>query len=174
MVGTLTTSRDVFLSGTTAMDVNKTAGIKDLLNSANVTYGGTLAVSNLSGTLAAGDTFKLFSATSYLGSFAALSPTQPGLGLKWDTSQLNSTGTLGVSALPRPGINNFLLSNGNAILMGTNGTAGYSYRVLTTTDLTVPINQWLPSSTNQFDASGNFATTNTVTTPQQFFLIQAL
>ena len=45
--------------------------------------------------LAAGDTFKLFNAATYVGSFATITPS-PGPGLIWDASQLAVNGTLSV------------------------------------------------------------------------------
>ena len=63
----------------------------------SVSYGGTLALTNLSGTLAAGDAFKLFDATSYSGSFANIVPASPGTDLVWNTNTLASDGMLRVS-----------------------------------------------------------------------------
>jgi len=54
--------------------------------------------------LAAGDTFKLFNAAAYAGSFALITPG-PGSGLIWDVSQLAVNGTLKVRALPSTGTN---------------------------------------------------------------------
>ncbi|HEV2696147.1 MAG TPA: autotransporter-associated beta strand repeat-containing protein [Verrucomicrobiae bacterium] len=98
-IGTLTVNSSLSLAAgsTTAVDVNKTAGTKDLVTGVStLTYGGTLVVNNLAGTLASGDSFKLFNATTYSGSFSAISPTTPGAGLTWDVSQLAVSGTLGV------------------------------------------------------------------------------
>lgn len=99
-IGTFTISGPLtFLPGSTNfMKINKTAATKDLLTGmSQVTYGGTLIVSNLSGTLANGDSFKLFNAASYNGSFSAILPATPGLGLSWNTSQLAVSGTLSVA-----------------------------------------------------------------------------
>jgi hypothetical protein len=77
------------------MRLNKSGATNDVLSVAGtVTYGGTLSLTNLSGALAATDTFKLFSAGSYAGSFARLSPTVPGTGLLWDTNTLTADGIL--------------------------------------------------------------------------------
>ena len=56
------------------MEVDRTAGTTDLLRATNtvpttITYGGTLRVATLAGTIAAGNTFKMFSASNYVGSF---------------------------------------------------------------------------------------------------------
>src|SRR5262249_16871383 len=131
-IGTLiaTNGTITFQAGSTAlMELNRTnATTSDLLRgSTNITYAGTLSLVNIGPPLQAGDSFKLFSATNYLASFSSLTPTQPGLGLKWDTSQMNASGTNGgtvkVVALPRPGITNTVLSGSSIVMGGTNGTA---------------------------------------------------
>ena len=53
-----------------------------------------LVLTNLDGTLGTNDTFKLFSATSYSGAFAGVSPAQPRPGLAWNTNTLPMDGTL--------------------------------------------------------------------------------
>jgi autotransporter-associated beta strand protein len=65
--------------------------------------GGTLIVTNIGATaLAAGDSFKLFNAGSYNGSFAnvILPPLPAGLG--WNTNSLNTSGTLSVVIIAKP------------------------------------------------------------------------
>jgi autotransporter-associated beta strand protein len=99
--GTLTVSSNVTINsgGTNVMKLNKTGATNDVLSvSGTLTYGGTLSLTNLSGTLAAGNSFKLFSAGTYSGSFAHVLPATPGAGLGWGTSTLNTDGTLRVVA----------------------------------------------------------------------------
>jgi len=62
---------------------------------------------------------------------------------------------------------------GKLVLSGTNGVAGYSYGVLSTTNLKPPV-VWSPLVTNGFDGSGNFRYTNTMpaTTNLWFLRIQ--
>jgi autotransporter-associated beta strand protein len=81
----------------TSVEISKAAGTNDqIVGAITLAYGGTLEVSNLSGTLANGDTFQLFVASAYTGAFAAISPVIPGPGLLWTTNALGTTGTLGV------------------------------------------------------------------------------
>lgn len=83
-IGTLTVTGNLTLNGSTSVDINKTAGTKDLVTGiGTATYGGTLNVNNLAGTLAGGDSFTLFSATTHSGTFASFSPATPGAGLTW-------------------------------------------------------------------------------------------
>ncbi len=96
-IGTLTISNSLSLSGVTLMELNAAAGTSDLVRGlTSVAYGGTLTLSNLGGTITASNTFRLFSANSYGGAFAALTPASPGLGLAWNTNTLTTDGTLRV------------------------------------------------------------------------------
>ena len=63
-LGILTVTSAATLGGTNVMKINKTSGTNDVLSvGGTLTLGGTLNVVNLSGTLAAGDSFKLFNAS---------------------------------------------------------------------------------------------------------------
>jgi len=168
-------------SSTMVMEVNRVGSptSDQLRGDTSIAYGGTLVISNLGPMLVAGDSFKLFTATNYSGSFSSIVPAQPGLGLRWDTNQLNtpgiiSGGTLNIALLPQPGVTNAFISSGNITIAGTNGTAGFSYRVLGSTDVAAPISNWTILKTNLFDAGGNFQFTSGTTNLQQFFRIQAL
>jgi autotransporter-associated beta strand protein len=97
--GALTINNNLALApgSFTSMKLNKAAATNDIITGANtLTYGGTLVVSNLSGTLVAGNVFPLFSAAGYTGTFAGISPATPGSGLAWDTSTLAVDGKLRV------------------------------------------------------------------------------
>jgi len=78
------------------MDLDPANGTNDVLKSglSTITYGGTLNLVNLSSPLTNGSSFKLFSASSYLGSFATITPATPGAGQAWNISALNTTGTI--------------------------------------------------------------------------------
>lgn len=100
-IGTLTVHGTLNLDAgsVTEVEMNRTAGTFDqVVGMISVTYGGTLTVSNLAGSFAAGDAFKLFGAGTYGGAFAAINPATPGPGLKWDTSALASDGTLRIAS----------------------------------------------------------------------------
>jgi fibronectin-binding autotransporter adhesin len=100
-VGILTVRGNVTLSGTNLMEIDRTANTNDLLRATSttattITYGGTLRIATLAGTITSGNTFKLFSASNYLGAFNALVPATPGAGLGWNTNTLTTDGTLRV------------------------------------------------------------------------------
>ena len=98
-IGTLTISNTLTLAGGAVMHLNKTAGSSDKVQgSSAVTYGGTLNVTNISGTLAAADTFTLFTATSYAGSFTGINLPVLNAGLAWDFSSLPTNGVVKVVA----------------------------------------------------------------------------
>jgi hypothetical protein len=63
---------------------------------------------------------------------------------------------------------------GQLVLSGTNNSgAGGTYHVLASTNLTVPLTNWVVLTNGSFDASGNFSSTNAVgTNNQQFYILQ--
>jgi len=98
-IGTLTVNNSVTLNAgsTTRIEINKTSGTKDLLDASGaLTYGGTLVVTNLSGTLANGDSFKIFDGGTYSGSFSVLSLPSLAPDLMWYTEPLTTSGTISV------------------------------------------------------------------------------
>ena len=94
-IGALTISNSLTLSGRTVMELNATARTNDVVRGlTTVTYGGTLTLSNLSGTITASNAFKLFNANTYRGVFGTLMPATPAPGLAWNTNTLATDGTL--------------------------------------------------------------------------------
>ena len=94
-IGTLTINNTAILSGTTWLKINKSANpSNDVLTASTLTYGGTLAVTNLGGALALGDSFTLFTFGRQSGSFTAASLPPLGSGLAWNWNA--ASGTLSV------------------------------------------------------------------------------
>jgi hypothetical protein len=64
--------------------------------------------------------------------------------------------------------------DGSFILSGTGGGANGTYYVLTSSNLLIPLTNWMYIATNQFDGSGNFIFTNAAPTnaPQWFYILQ--
>ena len=142
-----------------------------------MTYGGTLTLTNISGTpLAAGNSFKLFNAAAYSGAFTSVVPATPGVGLAWNTNNLAVNGTLSVvSTASSPTITGITVNGGVLTITGINGAAGGQYVLLESTNLTTPLIQWVPVLTNNFDESGNlYLSTNIINlqNPQAFYLLQ--
>jgi alpha-galactosidase len=170
--GAIAATNAVALNGTTVIKLDGSGVNDEVTAGAGITYGGTLSLVNIGGSpLAAGNSFQIFSAASYTGSFASITPPSPGPGLAWGTSQLN-IGVLNV--VPLPIINSVAESAGNLIFSGTNGTTGATYYVLTATTLLTPLTNWVTLSTNTFNAGGNFSVTNALNpgASQQFYCIK--
>jgi autotransporter-associated beta strand protein len=175
-IGAISATGDITLAGTTTIKLNG-PGVADSVQSSGVgiTYGGTLNLVNINATpLAAGDSFQIFTANSYSGSFASITPATPGSSLAWDTTQLGSGLLNVIAAPPQPVVTSVILSSGSLVFSGTNGPANRNYVVLTSINVSVPLAAWTPLVTNSFDASGVFHVTNAINAaiPHQFYLLK--
>jgi len=77
---------------------------------------------------------------------------------------------------PQPAITGITLSGTHLVLTGTNGLASWTYYLLASTNLALPLNQWTPVATNVLNASGNFTFTATNAVKpgdsRQFYILQ--
>jgi len=172
-VGTLNVSGNVTLNGSTIIKLDGSGNSDQVQADGSVTYGGVLNLVNISGApYSIGDSFTIFSAGGYAGSFSLVTPPYPGPGLAWDLSQIDS-GIVNVIA-GGPVISGTALASGSLVLSGTGGAANGTFQVLTTTNLATPLANWIPVSTNSYDANGNFNVSIPVSssTHQQFYQIQ--
>jgi autotransporter-associated beta strand protein len=111
-IGALTINNSLNLLGATVMELDAATGASDLIRGlTSVTYGGTLSLSNQSGTITPASAFRLFSAGNYHGAFAALAPASPGPGLAWNTNTLVVDGTLRVLSTSPVTISNSVAGN---------------------------------------------------------------
>jgi fibronectin-binding autotransporter adhesin len=105
--GTLAISNNLVLAaGSTsvfAADLDTLASAS-VVGLSKVTYGGTLSLALSGRAPVASDTFKLFSAATYAGTFASISPAAPGDNLAWNTNTLAADGTLRIVSLAPPNI----------------------------------------------------------------------
>jgi autotransporter-associated beta strand protein len=179
-IGTMVFSNSLTLNSgsTTLIAINKSLSPSNSTAqvTGTVTYGGTLMITNLGAiAFAAGDSFKLFNASSYLGAFTSVSPAIPGINLAWNTNSLSS-GVLSVvaSPTPQPVIASSTMNGNNFILNGSNGVPGWPYWVLSTTNLALPMSDWSLISTGAFDPYGNFIFTNPMNSSasQNFYLLE--
>jgi hypothetical protein len=138
-----------------------------------LTEGGTLNVTNIgAAAFAAGDSFKLFNATNYTGSFAGfVLPLLTGK-LVWNTNTLNNFGSLSVVMLTPPNIASLKITNGKLVVSGSGGVNSWPFVLLSTTNLAAA--QWTPLVTNLFDATGGFILTNAISpgSPMTFYKLQ--
>jgi fibronectin-binding autotransporter adhesin len=174
--GTISAANDVTLSGATVIKLND-SGTNDQVQSATgITYGGTLNLVNISDSpLAAGDSFQIFNAPIYNGSFTSITPATPGTGLAWDTSGLAGSGTLKVVATSAsPTIGNITLSGGNIIISGMNSSSSTgTYHILTSTNIALPLTNWTILTSGTFNNDGSFSSTNMMgTNAQQFYILR--
>ena len=178
-IGKLTFTRSLTLAAasTSAFEISHSPLTNDVAKvQGALTSGGTLIVTDAGATpFATGDSFKLFDAASYSGSFNSfVLPTLPA-GLDWNTNAINTNGTLaviGVAAAPMFG--SAVISGSDLVMTGSGGVANGNYYLLGTTNVAVPATDWLRLLTNQFDAAGNFSFTNTLDAgwPQGFYRLQ--
>jgi autotransporter-associated beta strand protein len=154
-IGTLTISNSLTLGGTNLMEINKSLQTNDLVAASGaVTFGGTLTVTNLAGTLAAGDSFMLFQAAACNSSFAVWNLPALGTGLAWNTNSLTN-GVLAVIATLAPQFGSILQTgDGNYQFTGA-GSAGVTYELDAATNLAPPI-AWSFVTNTVADQSGQF------------------
>lgn len=178
-IGRLSCHHGVVLDpgSTSLFETDKASGTNDVIWCPfPMTLGGTITVTNLSGTLTSGDSFKLIDAPGYTGLFATvnLPPLDPGLA--W-TNQLSTSGTISVisTAQANPPVFGAVSSTGGDLVMsGSNGAPNATYYLLTATNILLPMTNWARVSTNQFGPDGSFNLTNPINpaNPQLFHRLQ--
>jgi hypothetical protein len=135
----------------------------DSLTGNTLIYGGTLVVSNLDSThpFAAGNSYKLFNATFYGGTFANIVPASPGPGLAWSTNNLAINGTISISnALASPQITTLFLTGSSLVIKGTNNSPSGPWHLLGSSDVSLPLASWAVVTNGAFDANGTCSITN--------------
>jgi autotransporter-associated beta strand protein len=177
-LGTLTVSNNLTLAAgsTTFVQVQHSPLTNNAVKVSTTLFeGGTLNVTNIgAASLTNGDSFKLFSATNYSSSFARFVLPPLGPNLAWRTATLNSNGVISIIPLIPPVIVAARVESGNLVCNGTGAPADWTYYVLSSTDVSLPLAQWTHIATNQTDAGGNFFVTNSVNPnlPQSFLILQ--
>jgi hypothetical protein len=157
------------------MELNAATVTSDRIVTTNITYGGTLVVTHIDGTLAGGQSYQLFAAGSYGGSFSSVTlPTLTG-DLEWENT-LGTDGRITVigdapTVIQTPRIVSAVRSGSNLIMSGTNGTTNGTFYVITSTNIALPLTNWSIVSTSTFGADGSFSVTNAINPalPRQFF-----
>jgi autotransporter-associated beta strand protein len=173
-IGTLTINNTLTLNGTTFIELNQAVPASDVVrNISTVNYGGTLTVTNLGGLLAPGDSFKIFYAANYNGTFITSNLPPLGTGLAWNTTALTN-GTLTVIATLPPQFGPITQSgDGNFQFNGT-GSAGVNYELDGATNLAPPV-VWSFVTNAVADQNGQFQLADLQATnfPQRFYRIIA-
>jgi autotransporter-associated beta strand protein len=177
-IGVLTNTSTVTLNAgsTNWFRVNAATTLCDRLVANNVSYGGTLVVTNLSATtLTNGQVFQIVSATTPTGNF--INATNVTI-LPNGTGMFNpATGELTVVSTGSGAPGNFSgisVSGTTLTLTVTNGSPGGPWILLESTNLLIPVAQWWTNRTGTYDGSGNLTTNilNTATNPAAFYLLK--
>jgi fibronectin-binding autotransporter adhesin len=144
----------------------------EIIGLTSVSYGGALVVTNASGSpLTVGKQYLLFNAadagTGHFSSITVLSSTGSYTGT---FSAATGILTIGAGATA-PILNSPKVASGNLILTGSGGTPAGTYSLLSSTNVTIPIGQWITNTTGVFDGSGDFSNSIPIShsTPAQFF-----
>jgi autotransporter-associated beta strand protein len=180
LIGTLTVNSTVSLAGTVRIELNRSnSPTSDRLAGTSISLGGSLIVTNI-GTgsiLKSGDSFTLFTGTQGGAGFG--STTLPALwpGLTWNTSGIAPAGSgiISVTGTATPPVTTVAnISGGNFVLQGSGGLAGAAYRLLSSTNVALPLASWTRVSTNIFSATGTYTNAISLTpvVPQRFFAIE--
>ena len=81
------------------------------------------------------------------------------------------TNTAYIVVVPKPAISNVKMSAGSMVLSGMDGISGQQYRILTSTNVALPLSSWTAVSTSAFAADGSYSYTNSTPTNQASFFI---
>jgi autotransporter-associated beta strand protein len=172
---TVTGAANLLAGSDTAMEIDAAGNTNDLLTAASVAYGGTLTVEH-EGTLALGQSYKLFHGASYSGAFDTLNLPLLDEGLSWSNSlAINGTLTVVETVVPPdiqiPTITTVERSGDDLVLIGTNGTLSGTFYVVVSSDIALPLESWTVIATNAFGEDGTFSVNITIDPeqPQQFF-----
>ena len=174
-LGVLTISNTLTLAtdSTTLMEINAQMLTNDSVRGPTyVVYAGTLSVTNLTGTLAGGQSFQLFSAAGSTGNFSGISPASPGANLAWSFNPTN--GTLAITSLLPPQFTGFALGASGSFTMSGTGPTDTVYRIFATTNLTQPFTNWTPVATGSFSGGVfNFTDPQWTNYPGRFYRLRS-
>ena len=132
------------------------AGCDQVAGLTGVTLGGTLQVV-ITGPILGGETFKLFNSAAYSGDFNQ-PYSLPDLGspqLSWDYSSVTN-GILRVTGTTVPQIQSVALASDNNILLSGIGPTNWTYSILASTNVSLPLSNWVQVGTGTFTA-GTFS-----------------
>jgi PKD repeat protein len=83
----------------------------------------------------------------------------------------SATNSVDIQVLPKPSIGSVTMSAGSLVLNGTGGISGQQYRILTSTNVALPLSSWTTMETGAFAADGSYSYTNSTPTNQASFFI---
>jgi polygalacturonase len=173
----LANTSNLTLPGSTSQNFSLGTNRSAINVTGNLTLDSTLNIANAGGFTAAN--YTLFTYTGSLSGEPSLGATPTGFeGYTYNlsTNAIAKEVMLVVSPPSPPsfGTASYVSSSGNIIFSGTGGVSNGAYHVLTSTNISLPLNQWTSIATNQFNSNGNFIFTNSMQTNvrQRFFRLQ--
>jgi hypothetical protein len=115
-----------------------------------------------------GDSFAVVTYPSLSGSFSSLNLPHPLPLAVWDPVY----GATALTLLVQPPV--ATLSSGTNVVINVNGTNGQQAILLTSTNLTMPLVNWTPLTTNTIGITGLLSVTNNIIpgVPKQFFIFR--
>jgi len=167
-IGTLTISNSLALGGATVLKVAH-SGCDQVVGLSNLSPGGTLQIVVV-GQLWGGEVFKLFdSATFSGGDFWPYDLPDIGPFLAWDATSVWMDGTLRVTGT-LPHIGQITQQPDRNYQLSGVGPDGQTYSILATTNVNLPIADWVPVGSGTF-TSGAFTFTDLGATnyPRRFY-----
>lgn len=161
--GTLAPAGAVAISNSLTLQTGSktvvTLGLSQIYGLSNIVYGGVLIVTNAPGSLAGGESFNLFNAAGYSGSFSRIVPATPGAGLAWDTTGLATQGILRVIATNGAAMSAQFSGSGQVVLTWPSDHTGWLLQTQTNAPGAGLSSNWVtvPGSnlTNLFDIPVN-------------------
>jgi hypothetical protein len=80
---------------------------------------------------------------------------------------------VGLPPVTNPRITGVSQSGPSLVFSGTNGLPGSTYVVLSSTNIALPLSNWMRSATNTFGADGSFSYSANLdqSMPQQYYLL---
>jgi autotransporter-associated beta strand protein len=165
------TATTATLGGALQMTVNKgaTPSSSRLVSTNALAYAGTLSIAIQGATpLAQGDSFQLFSAPSYSGSFTSIALPNLPVGLAWDTSAIATTGSISIISAGNSQWNGGGADTNWSSALNWNGVAPANNQVLTFAGTTRPtsVNNLLTSVGRIVFSNGGFSLSGTAVTLQ--------
>jgi autotransporter-associated beta strand protein len=138
-----------------------------------ITHAGQLTLIPVGVDFAVGDQFDLFDAATINGSFTSYNLGLLPPGLSWDTTDVATTGIVRIVRTTQV---QTITTTGNVntiTLSGVGPAASTGYRVLSTTNMALPVNLWSVYTNGAFDVNSNFSSVITVNSndTRRFFII---
>ncbi len=171
-VGTLTIGDGLVLGDGSVMNFEVgTAG--DLVNvTGDLTFGGTLNITNLSGFGVGAYTLFTYGGGLSLGHLT-FGAKPAGYNYSINTEAAGQIKLIVAPTTP-PNFGKLTVSGTNLLFSGTNGIPLGKYYLLSSTNITLPLASWACVATNLFDTNGGFNFTNGINqnAPQTFYRLQ--